>query len=137
VAARTHILIIEDNAKDLEMMRNLLEAFNYRTSVAWDCEGAIQAARAPRPDLILCDARAPSINGYEVARRIRADPELALIPVIAVTAPAMVGDSDKVLAAGFSGCLVKPIDPETFVAQVKAFLRAGPRSATSRTPAAG
>jgi CheY-like chemotaxis protein len=137
VTTRTHILIIEDNAADLEVMRNLLEAFDYRTSVAWDGEGVIRAARAPRPDLILCDIQMPGVDGYEVVRRIRADPELALIPVIAVTALAMVGDRDKVLAAGFSGYLSKPLDPETFVPQVKSFLDAGLRSAFTRAPATG
>lgn len=132
-----HILIIEDNPANLELMRYLLEAFNYRTSVVLAGEEAIEAAQVQRPDLILCDIQLLGIDGYEVMRRLRCHQDLAHIPVIAVTALAMVGDRDKVLAAGFNGYLSKPIDPETFVPQVEAFLPPDLRNAPStRVPTA-
>lgn len=128
VTRAAHILVIEDNPANLELMRYLLEAFEYRVSVAPDGEQAIEAARLQRPDLILCDIHLPGIDGYEVVRRLRVDRDLARIPVVAVTALAMVGDRDRILATGFDGYLSKPIDPETFVPQVRAFLAPGLRT---------
>jgi two-component system cell cycle response regulator len=125
-----HILIIEDNPANLELMRYLLEAFKYRVSAA-SGGGAIEAARLQRPNLILCDIQLPGIDGYGVLRRLREHRDLARIPVVAVTALAMVGDRDKVLAAGFNGYMSKPIDPEAFVPQVEAFLPPGLRNATA------
>ncbi len=127
-----HILIIEDNPANLELMRYLLEAFGYRASVATDGEQAVEVASIERPDLILCDIQLPGVDGYEVKRLLRARGNLAHIPVVAVTALAMVGDRDKVLAAGFDGYLSKPIDPETFVSRVESFLRPSLRSASPR-----
>ncbi len=117
-----HILIVEDNAANLELMRYLLGAFGYRTRVAESGMKGLDAARLQSPALILCDVQLPDIDGYEVVRRLRSEASLARIPVVAVTALAMVGDRDKVLASGFDGYLSKPLDPQTFVAQVEAFL---------------
>jgi two-component system cell cycle response regulator len=80
-------------------------------------------ARHERPDLIVCDVQLPKRSGYDVARQLKGDPALAAVPLLAVTAFAMVGDRDKILTAGFDGYLPKPIDPQTFVAQVLAFLK--------------
>jgi two-component system cell cycle response regulator len=123
------ILIIEDNPANLELMRYLVHAFDYQASVATSGEEGVEAAQLHRPDLILCDIQLPGIDGYEVVRRLRGQPDLAAIPVIAVTALAMVGDRDKVLAAGFEGYLSKPIDPEAFVGQVESFLAVDKRNA--------
>jgi CheY-like chemotaxis protein len=90
-----HILIIEDNATNLELMQYLLCSFGHTV------EG---------------------IDGQEVARRLRADPATRTLPLVAVTALAMVGDQQRVLAAGFDGYVPKPLNPETFVRQIEAFL---------------
>jgi CheY-like chemotaxis protein len=80
-----------------------------------------------KPELIICDIQLPKMDGYEVVRRLKADPKTRSIPIIAVTALAMVGDRDRIIAAGFDGYLAKPIDPETFVQEVVAFLNLGHR----------
>jgi two-component system cell cycle response regulator len=74
-------------------------------------------------DLIICDVQLPKVDGYEVVRQLKNDAELSRTPIVAVTALAMVGDRERVLASGFDGYVSKPIDPETFVAQVEAFIR--------------
>jgi CheY-like chemotaxis protein len=111
--------VIEDNAANLELMTYLLGAFGHVTIVARDGEEGVAAALLTHPDLILCDLALPVMDGYEVARRLRADGSLHHVPLIAVTASAMVGDRDKVLASGFDGYITKPITPETFVAEVE------------------
>src|SRR5205807_9611902 len=81
------------------------------------------------PDLIVCDVQLPDMDGYEVARWLKSDPGLRTVPLVAVTALAMVGDRDRILAAGFDGYLAKPINPETFVRQMEVFLRPGQHTA--------
>ncbi len=122
------ILIIEDNETNLDLMVYLLKAYGYTPIVARDGKEGLQAATGKAPDLIICDLHIPKMDGYEVARQVKSHPALREIPLIAVTAQAMVGDRDKVLAAGFDGYLPKPIVPETFVRQVEAFLRPEQRS---------
>jgi len=116
------ILVIEDNPTNMELMRYLLRAFNYIVFSAGNGEEGIEAASENMPDLIICDVHLPILNGYEVASRLKQHPVLCRIPLIAVTAMAMVGDRDKVLAAGFDGYIAKPIAPEVFVKQIEAFL---------------
>ncbi len=118
----TKVLLVEDNPPNLELMVYLLKAFGYETRTATDGDQGMAAVRAERPDLMLCDIQMPGRDGFSVIQEMKTDPVLAQIPVIAVTAFAMVGDQDRILAAGFDGCLVKPIDPERFVEQVEAFL---------------
>jgi CheY-like chemotaxis protein len=113
---------MEDNATNLELMVYLLNAFGYRALSARDGEEGLRIAGREKPDLILCDIQIPKLDGYEVVRRLKADSAFRLIPVIAVTALAMVGDRDRVLDAGFDGYLAKPITAETFVQQVEAYL---------------
>src|SRR5258708_7169802 len=119
----SRILIIEDNPANLELMTYLLKAFGHVPLTAQDGEEGLATARRQKPDLIVCDIQLPGMNGHAVAREVKADPALRGIPLVAVTAFAMVGDRDKVLASGFDGYISKPIDPETFVAQVETFLR--------------
>jgi len=115
------ILVIEDNAENLELMTYLLAAFGHTTMTAdTGTQGIDQAAQAP--DLIACDVHLPDIDGYEVVRRLKADPALKHIPVIAVTALATAADRDKGLRQGFDGYIAKPIDPESFVQQIEQFL---------------
>jgi CheY-like chemotaxis protein len=120
VAAR--ILVIEDNPANLELMTYLLRAFGHAVSSAPDGVQGLQAAQRELPDLIVCDLQLPAMNGYDVARKLKAEAGLRSIPLVAVTAFAMVDDAQKALDAGFDGYLTKPITPETFVSQVEAFL---------------
>src|SRR5947207_13285634 len=110
-------------------MAYLLQAYRHLPLTALNGEDGLAMARREKPDLIVCDIQLPGMDGYAVAARIKADPTVSSIPLLAVTALAMVGDRDKVLAAGFDGYIPKPIDPETFVPSVEAFLPAGQRSA--------
>lgn len=118
------ILVIEDNAASLELMTYLLKAFGYTTLVARDGEEGLKAAHQESLDLIICDIELPKLNGYEIARQLKRHPVLKAIPLVAVTAYAMVGDREKALAVGFDGYIPKPIEPELFVGQVEAFLKA-------------
>ncbi len=122
------ILIIEDNVDNLELMTYLLKAFGHSPIIAPNGEEGMELARRERPDLIVCDIQLPGMDGYGVAAHLKADSGLRGIPLIAVTALAMVGDRDKVRAGGFEGYIPKPIAPETFVAQVEAFLGLDQRS---------
>lgn len=119
-----HILIIEDNAANMQLMVYLLNAFGHTTLETTDGETGLATAQQEPVDIILCDLQIPRLDGYEVARRLKMDPELKDIPLIAVTAYAMVGDRDKVLSAGFDGYISKPINPETFSADVEGYLSA-------------
>jgi CheY-like chemotaxis protein len=116
------ILIIEDNAANLDLMSYLLRAFGHTVIAATDGQSGIATARRALPDLILCDIQLPDIGGIEVVSRVRSDGALHATRVVAVTALAMVGDRESILASGFDGYLAKPITPETFVRQVEAFL---------------
>lgn len=135
----TRILILEDNPANLELMRYLLGAFGYTALYARNGKDGLAMVQRERPDLILCDVQMPEMGGYEVVRQLKDTPELSAIPVIAVTAYAMVGDREKMLAAGFDGYISKPIMPETFIEEMEAFLprelRAPPREQRVRPPA--
>jgi two-component system cell cycle response regulator len=119
------ILVIEDNLTNLDLMTYLLTAFGHVPLPAHDGEEGLYAAAHEHPDLIICDLQLPGMDGYEVARWLKGHPELHAIPLVAVTALAMVGDRDRVLAAGFDGYIAKPITPETFVEQIERFLEHG------------
>ena len=116
------ILLIEDNPTNMELMTYLLEAFGYAPTCAMDGEEGLAIAARERPDLIICDIQLPGIDGYEVARQLKGNSELCTIPLLAVTASAMVGDREKALAAGFDGYIPKPISPHTFVQQMAPYL---------------
>lgn len=123
------ILVIEDNPANLELMLYLLAAFGQTVLSAVDGEAGLAAARREQPDLIVCDVHLPKMDGYEIARTLKADPATRAMPLVAVTALAMVGDRDQIMAAGFDGYIAKPIVPETFVPQVEAFLPPAQRGA--------
>jgi len=116
------ILVIEDNPPSLELMTYLLKAFGYTVLCALDGLEGVELARRERLDLIVCDIHLPRLDGYEVAKRLKGHPALSQIPLVAVTALAMVGDRDKILAAGFDGYIDKPIDPEGFIKHVRSFV---------------
>ena len=127
-----HILIIEDNPANMQLMSYLLGAFGHNTVEAVDGKSGLDAAEREIPDLILCDLQMPGMDGYEVARQIKLNTDLVSVPLLAVTAYAMVGDREKVLEAGFDGYIPKPINPEIFLGQVEEFLPTEKRSGASR-----
>lgn len=118
------ILIIEDNPANMELMTYLLQAFGHTVLPVYNGEEGVETARRELPDLIICDVHLPRMDGYGVLEQLKLNSGDALrrIPVIAVTALAMVGDRQKLLAAGFDGYLGKPIEPELFVSQVEKYL---------------
>jgi two-component system, cell cycle response regulator len=117
-----HILVIEDNPASLELVTYLLQAVGHTVLAATDGESGLALLQEKRVDLIICDLQLPGLNGYGVARQVKEDPALAAIPILAVTAFAMVGDRDRILAAGFDGYIAKPIEAESFVSDIERFL---------------
>src|SRR5713226_8009880 len=117
------VLVIEDNPASLDLMVYLLQAFGHTPLSARDGLEGIAAAQRELPDLILCDIQLPGADGVEVCRQLKKDPALQDIPLVAVTAYAMVGDREKLLAEGFNGYLGKPINPQTFTGQGRPYLR--------------
>jgi CheY-like chemotaxis protein len=122
------VLVVEDQDENLDLMVYLLTAFGHETLVARDGAEGLAVAAQTRPDLIVMDLQMPVMDGYEAAARLKADPGLARIPLVAVTAYAMVGDQERILQRGFDGYLTKPIDPEVFVSELE-------RHLASRAPA--
>jgi CheY-like chemotaxis protein len=118
------ILVIDDDQASRELMTYLLQAFGHTLLCASDGEEGLEAIGREVPDLVLCDVHLPKIDGYEIARQLKGHPTWRTIPLVAVTASAMAHDRNQALAAGFDGYLTKPIDPETFVQQIEAFLAA-------------
>ena len=117
------ILIIEDNATNMELMAYLLGAFGHTALMAADGEAGVKLAIESLPDLILCDVHLPRLDGVGVVAALRAHPATARCKVLAVTALAMLGDRERLLAAGFRGYVAKPIEPEQFVEQLAPFCR--------------
>ncbi len=118
----TTILVIEDNATNLELMVYLLEAYGYQLIACSKGEQGTEIAIRELPDLIICDIQIPGMNGYQVMNQLKNDPRTNHIPIIAVTAYAMVGNRDSFLDSGFDGYISKPIISETFVSQIEEFL---------------
>jgi CheY-like chemotaxis protein len=116
------VLIIEDNEANLYLTTFLLTKAGHETVEARDGQRALQLADAVRPHLILLDIQLPLMDGYAVAGALRQNPALADVPIVAVTSYAMVGDRERILAAGCNGYIEKPIDPDTFVEELAAFL---------------
>ena len=119
------ILIVEDNDKNLKLVRDLLQFKGYRTIEAITAEQGIDLAAEHRPDLILMDVQLPGMDGVEALGRLKADPGTAAIPVVALTAFAMKDDRERF--AGFDGYLVKPINIRELPDQVREFCQRGRR----------
>ena len=115
-------LIVEDNALNLKLIRDLLEASDIATLQTKDGTRALEMVREHRPDIILMDIQLPDVSGLDVTRQLKADPELCDIPIIAVTALALRGDEERVLEAGCDAYISKPISVAKFLAEVKKFL---------------
>lgn len=112
------ILIIEDNEQNLYLETFILEKNGHQIIQARSGEKGIAVAAQHHPDLILLDIQLPSMDGYAVAQRLKNDPGIASIPIVAVTSYAMAGDRERILEAGCTGYIEKPINPDTFHLEV-------------------
>jgi CheY-like chemotaxis protein len=118
----TKILIAEDNAINRELFRELLEARGYTVVEACDGPEALRMLEQSQPDLLLLDIGMPVLDGFAVVRAIRENPNLAALPVLAVTAYAMQGDQERVLNSGFDGYLSKPINAKSLAEELERLL---------------
>ncbi len=116
------ILVIEDNEQNLYLTTFILEKNGYQVAQAQDGQEGIELAKCIRPALILLDVQLPVMDGYAVARALRSHKDLSSVPIVAVTSYAMVGDRERVLAAGCDGYIEKPINPDTFLREIERFL---------------
>jgi len=121
------ILIVEDNEKNLKLVRDVLQVKGYATLEAGTAEDGIRIASERVPDLILMDIQLPGMNGIEALRVLRGNPATAAIPVIAVTASVMQQDRNQITEAGFDSYIGKPLNLKEFLEAVKTTLERGPR----------
>jgi len=120
------ILIVEDNDKNLKLVRDVLRVKGYQTIEAGTAEEGIDLARTRKPDLVLMDIQLPGMNGIEALKVLRADASTARIPVIAVTASVMQQDRNLITEAGFDGYIGKPINLKEFIDAVRVMLERKP-----------
>ena len=116
------ILIVEDNATNMKLSTFLLESADYTVLAVTNAEIGLTLAREARPDLILMDIQLPGMDGLEATALLKADEATRGIPVIALTALAMKGDEERILAAGCDGYIAKPLDYKDFLATIRARL---------------
>ena len=116
------ILVVEDNERNRKLLRTILEFRGYEVVECEDGEPSLELARTHRPVLVLMDIQLPKMDGIEALGRLRTDPETSAIPVVAVTASVTPGERERVIAAGFSGYVAKPIDVASFGAMVDKLL---------------
>lgn len=119
----TKILVVEDNPLNLELVRDILVSAGYEVVEALDGEAGIEIARLEKPSLILMDLQLPGLDGLEATRQIRADPNLAKVPIVALTAHAMRGEEERAASAGCDGFITKPIRVREFAGLVASYLR--------------
>jgi len=116
------ILVVEDNPTNMKLSTFLLESADYDVIMAANAEIGVTLAREGHPDLILMDIQLPGMDGLQATALLKADEATRHIPVIALTALAMKGDEERILAAGCDGYIAKPLDYKDFLATVKATL---------------
>jgi two-component system cell cycle response regulator DivK len=116
------ILVVEDQEDNRRILRDMLGNAGYELIEAESGEDALTAVEAQRPDLILMDIHLPVMDGYEAARRVRSNPEMKAVPIIAMTAYALAGDEAKTLAAGCDAYVTKPYSPRALLAKVREYL---------------
>ena len=115
-------LIIEDNENNMYLTTFLLENSGHTVHQAYDGTEGVKMAKEILPDLILLDIQLPKMNGYDVAKALRQDTALATTPIVAITSYAMPGDQEKALDSGCNGYIKKPINPDTFLAEIESYL---------------
>lgn len=120
--AHERILIVEDNALNQKLLRDVLQVEGYCTVEATTAEDGLALARNEPPALVLMDIHLPQMDGLSALRALRADPRTATVPVIAVTASAMPLERAEIVGAGFDGCFVKPLDIDQVLDEVRAVL---------------
>jgi len=118
----TKILIAEDNAVNRELLRELLEMRGYTVVEACDGDEALRMIEQTQPDILLLDIGMPVLDGFAVVRKIRENPRLASLPVVAVTAYAMQGDREKILNSKFDGYLSKPVNVRSLAEELERLL---------------
>src|ERR1700731_4536178 len=116
------ILVVEDDATMQKMALKILRSRGFSSELARNGREAVAMAGVLKPALILMDLSLPEMNGWEATRALKADPALAAIPVVAVTAHAMVGDRETAIAAGCAECVTKPYELEELVAVVQRYI---------------
>ena len=116
------ILVVEDTDDNRRIIRDLLTASGYDLIEATDGAEGVALAQKERPDLVLMDIQLPEIDGYEATRQIRAIPELAKVPILAVTSYALSGDDAKARAAGCDDYVAKPFSPRQLLAKIRQYL---------------
>ncbi len=116
------LLLIEDNEQNRYLVTYLLEARGWKVVHASDGPAGLKLTASTDPAIILLDIQLPGMDGYSVARALRENPALLSVPIIAVTSYAMTGDRDRCIAAGCSGYIEKPLDPDTFCSEVERYL---------------
>ncbi|MBZ0180600.1 MAG: response regulator [Melioribacteraceae bacterium] len=116
------VLVIEDNLQNMYMITFLLESYGYKVLKAFSGIEGIQKAKVDEPDIILLDIQLPQMDGYTIARKLREIESAQATPIIAVTSYAMPGDKEKALESGATGYIEKPINPDTFISEMEAFL---------------
>lgn len=114
-----HVLVVDDDATNIELASAMLEQAGHRVQCASSGEACIALASANLPELVLLDVQMPGMDGVEALRRLRADPRTAALKVYALTALAMKGDRERLLAEGFDGYLEKPIRYKAFLAALE------------------
>jgi len=119
------VLVVEDNPLNLKLVRDVLTASGYEVLPAVTGEEGVTLAATCEPDLVLMDLQLPDFDGYEALRRLREDPALQAVPVVAVTAFAMREDRERAKESGFDGYLEKPISIRELPGQVDAFIGRG------------
>jgi CheY-like chemotaxis protein len=122
--SKRKVLVVEDNLLNLELVTDLLEANGHVVCQARTAEEGLDLARTILPDVILMDLSLPEMDGLAATKALRANTATAQLPIIALTARAMKGDSESALKAGCDGYLTKPINTRTFVTQVMGFIDA-------------
>lgn len=116
------ILIVEDSALNRKLVETVLQPYGYHLLIAVNGEEGVEVATREKPDLILMDVQMPKLSGYDATRILKAQPETARIPIVALTAHAMEGERERAASAGCDGYLTKPIDTRIFPDQVRQYL---------------
>ncbi|HUJ28506.1 MAG TPA: response regulator [Myxococcales bacterium] len=123
---KTRVLLVEDNAINMRLLRAVLEMHGYEVCEAADAEEALRMVGQFNPKLVLTDIQLPGMDGLELTRRLRAQPETSQLAIVAVTASAMRGDAERAIAAGCDGHIAKPIDTRIFPTIIAGYLEGRP-----------